>query len=549
MGRASETIRVVLVALAVSAVPAGGTDHPLGHRVSVSRYGGQPVQGKLFKLVIKAGQQGNPLSLPLPGNPAGTTSAVLIDRDGGLLADSLTAGQWKGLGNPPGSRGWKYRNKSAPAGGRVRVLLVKERTITLVAKGTGSMPVPNGASGAIRTVLSLGGERYCTEAAAPHLKEVVGKLIKTGSQAAPVTCPVGCLLGVDSDGDRLDDCIETSTGIFVDAFDTGTDPLDPDTDHDGIDDGDEVLGAENGLDLPGLGVSPLRRDLLAEYDWFDDALECGAHSHRPTDAALDLVTAMFAAAPLVNPDGTTGINFIHDRGQGGLLSGGNLIADPDGVLVGGVGNLEFQTYKNANFASERFGYFHYVILPHRYDTNSDSSGQAEILGDDMIVSLYCANSDYNVAHTIAHELGHNLRLLHGGGDNCNYKPNYNSVMNYRYQFPGIDSNCTPPGDGVLDYSIGDRLSLDENDLDENAGVCGAPPWDWNGNSVIETSVAFDLNPQEDFPVLFCGAVLATLNDHDDWANLSLDVLPSPAPGAPRAPSIVIDCDNPAPIGR
>lgn len=45
---------------------------------------------------------------------------------------------------------------------------------------------------------------------------------------------------VDSDGDGLDDSVETNTGTFVDANDTGTDPNEPDTDGDGYNDGDEV---------------------------------------------------------------------------------------------------------------------------------------------------------------------------------------------------------------------------------------------------------------------------------------------------------------------
>lgn len=65
------------------------------------------------------------------------------------------------------------------------------------------------------------------------------------------------------------------------------------------------------------------------------------------------------------------------------------------------------------------------------------------------------------------ELGHNLFLFHGGNEDCNYKPNYNSVMNYACQFSGIDNNCTPPGNGVLNYSSGNRI-----DLDENNGTCG-----------------------------------------------------------------------------
>ena len=45
----------------------------------------------------------------------------------------------------------------------------------------------------------------------------------------------------DDDGDGLDDVNETGTGIYVDRSDTGTDPLDPDTDNDGICDGPNAV--------------------------------------------------------------------------------------------------------------------------------------------------------------------------------------------------------------------------------------------------------------------------------------------------------------------
>ena len=41
----------------------------------------------------------------------------------------------------------------------------------------------------------------------------------------------------DDDGDGLEDAIETNTGLYVDGSDTGTDPLNPDTDFDGVCDG------------------------------------------------------------------------------------------------------------------------------------------------------------------------------------------------------------------------------------------------------------------------------------------------------------------------
>lgn len=321
----------------------------------------------------------------------------------------------------------------------------------------------------------------------------------------------------DADGDGLPDCVESNTGLYVDTLDTGTDPGDPDTDGDGLDDGEEVFGTSSGLLLPMFGVSPLRKDILLEYDWFDDALSCGPHSHQPTAAIEARVTASFAAAPVLNPDGSTGINFIHDYGQGGPFTGGDLLADADGVLDGGVSGAEFLGYKAANFAANREGYFHYVVLPHRYNTSSGSSGQAEVYGDDMIVSLQCnAQSTNSVSNTIVHELGHNLGLRHGGFENRNYKPNYNSVMNYRYQFPGVDDDCTPPGNGILDYSRGTRPPLDENNLNEPDGLCGNPPgpaWDWNEDAdVVDLALAADINDDGAFTVL---------TDYDDWAALDL----------------------------
>lgn len=329
-----------------------------------------------------------------------------------------------------------------------------------------------------------------------------------------------CVL--DSDNDRLPDCVETNTGIFLSPDNTGTDPMNPDTDGDGIEDGDEVLGTLEGLDLPALGTNPLRENILLEYDWFDDNSEpavCGAHSHRPTPEVAERVRLAFANSPRINPDGSTGVTVIQDYGQGGAFLGGNLVPDDDGVIAGTVSGSDFQTIKTNHFADNRRGYFHYVLFPHRYNTNSGSSGVAEILGDDLIVSLYCFGTTNNVSNTIMHELGHNLNLRHGGNENCNYKPNYNSVMNYRFQFPGVDADCDATGDGVLDYSHGDYILLNEMSLNENNGVCGSQLIDWNGNSVPESSISFDINVQGN-STCNLSSTLTILRDFDDWANIS-----------------------------
>lgn len=321
----------------------------------------------------------------------------------------------------------------------------------------------------------------------------------------------------DRDADRLSDCVETNTGTFVSATDTGTSPDASDTDGDGLLDGDEVLGTSAGLNLPGLGASALRRDLLIEYDWFDDAQECAPHSHRPSAAAMARAAQMFAQAPVQNPDGSTGINLIQDYGQGGAFDGGNLVTGHDAVLPGTFDATHAQI-KQANHAAKRTGYFHYVLLAHRYGGGLASSGFAEIVGDDVIVSLYCYGTDINVGNTIAHELGHNLGLDHGGFEACNGKPNYNSIMNYRYQFEGVDTQCNATGlDNTANFSVGDRLELDEGGLDEPQGVCGSQPVDWNGNGSLESGLQFDLNSSF---ASICGSALSRMRDFDDWNNLT-----------------------------
>ncbi|MEJ7584715.1 MAG: hypothetical protein WKF43_11670, partial [Acidimicrobiales bacterium] len=202
----------------------------------------------------------------------------------------------------------------------------------------------------------------------------------------------------------------------------------------------------------------------------------------------------------------------------------NFVSDANGNKDGGVNDAQYAGIKSANFASNRRNYFHYNLNIHRYQTSSGSSGQAELPGNDLITSLQCFTSTVNVANTIMHEVGHNVDLRHGGFENLpNFKPNYNSVMNYRWQFPGVDTNCDLTGDNELDYSTGGRATLDEFNLSETLGICNGVDIDWNGNGSIEGgTVAVDVTQD---------GIGSTLVDNNDWADVRLGFV-TEADGAP-----------------
>ena len=327
---------------------------------------------------------------------------------------------------------------------------------------------------------------------------------------------ISCLVDADTDGDRLADCHETNTGIYEDLSDTGTDPFNPDTDGDAINDGDEVLGTVDGLQLRAMGASPLQKDILVEYDWFDDALHCGPHSHRPDGNELFHVLA-FAEAPVPNPGRWDGINLIQDFGQGGVFTGGNLIDDPDAYIDW----PEFYEYRDQHLAPNRRGYFHYVILGHQKNDTEWGIAHSN-RSDGIVMQMGCLYlDDWKMAGTLMHELGHNLSLSHGGDDEVNYKPNYNSVMNYRYGSGGVDAfGCDAVSDSILDFSRGTRPDLDENNLNEHAGVCGGwNPLDWNRNGVIEERIRFDINAPPPSSTDPYTPRLTVLHDYDDWSNL------------------------------
>ena len=283
-----------------------------------------------------------------------------------------------------------------------------------------------------------------------------------------------------------------------------------DADDDGIPDVWEESGFAE-LDLPAMGVTPNHKDILLEMDWLP--------GREPTQAAVRAVKEAFAAAPLDNPDNDEGIRLHVDTGDltdpaasedgggpgtcgDGMNNGGDGVADdedPDCL----VGDLAFSTLadggslgdgreipladlpngaglpdltgdldgnERADFyevradhfdLESRFLVFHYGISAADLTIGG---GQAELGGGSFILGSTRAS-------TLMHEIGHNLRLQHGGdegdlvpdegGEEGNCKPNYVSIMNYLHSsnggIPGrgTASGQDLDGDGVADGKIVD----------------------------------------------------------------------------------------------
>ncbi|GAA0934628.1 hypothetical protein GCM10009560_42040 [Nonomuraea longicatena] len=349
------------------------------------------------------------------------------------------------------------------------------------------------------------------------------------------TCTTRLTVSGDTDGDAL-----------LDAWEIG-----------GIDTDDDGLP-----DLTLAGADARRKDLYLEIDHME--------FHELLPAARQDVVAAFAAAPVQNPDGSTGITMHIDEDE--QLAHQDEVTTWDGfdtLKRGSFGTPGERTRPSALEAKRRA--YHYVILGHRRD-GGGSSGRAEIHGNDVLVTLGDNTWGLNAAGThhvgtvnqqsgtLMHEFGHNLGLDHGGDKDVNCKPNYLSVMSYTWQTAHL---LQTDGTRKLDYSRGKLLELNEKALVEKDGVgdggTGVAIWsrddgatterapakgaiDWNKDGTESADPLpnpIDLN---NLGIDGCGASPEDkLVGHDDWANLDYDFRDDPdyADGAhsPTPPEI------------
>lgn len=210
----------------------------------------------------------------------------------------------------------------------------------------------------------------------------------------------------------------------------GSDPLDSDTDDDGLLDGWEVNGLPRGIDGgKDTKLSPLHQDVI-----------CVVTPYEGTDVAAETkelarAAELYRALPIENPDGTKGIA-VHFRIEPPLPKDQQL----DGAWYT-VGNQQLKPHER--------GVLHWMQI------TPGGGGQAQQNGD-------MGGCGFGFA-VFAHEFGHQLSLSHSGDSEPAWCPLYPSLMNYAFSYSlGGDGNAIRFSDGRFR-----SITLEESKLDEH----------------------------------------------------------------------------------
>jgi cysteine-rich repeat protein len=194
----SSTLAIGLAAL--SGAPASAADVLTPAKIGIVK------PGKLAKFVAKDSSL-----FPLPSGADDPTqssgSLKYFDTLSSAGSDTyaLPAGSWKGLGNPPGAKGFKYKGAGSPSD-PCKVVIIKEKVIKAVCKDSGVTLTPP-FTGDAGIILASGGMRYCATLGGTDVKNEAGNF-KRKDAPAPGACasvsPV-CGNGTTEAGEDCDD--------------------------------------------------------------------------------------------------------------------------------------------------------------------------------------------------------------------------------------------------------------------------------------------------------------------------------------------------------
>jgi len=268
-----------------------------------------------------------------------------------------------------------------------------------------------------------------------------------------------------------------------------------DSDEDGLPDEWEKNGVTIAgvfIDLKKMGADPMHKDIFIHADWM--ATGPSGMALKPNPSAIKMMIDSFArASSVVNPDGKIGVRLHIDLGRDSIMNpesgekwqalsrSGEVPFQPaTGSLNGGIYVWNaVDLLKPLHFSNtRRRAIFHYAVFCNRLPSGLNAAGISRgIPGVDLAIGINVykkrdgstrAGKAVEQALDFMHELGHNLGLRHGGGDNIQNKPNYLSIMNPRFAYSGL----LLPGSKKrgLDYSGLKLPTLDEVNLDEAIGI-------------------------------------------------------------------------------
>jgi hypothetical protein len=269
-------------------------------------------------------------------------------------------------------------------------------------------------------------------------------------------------LTLDSDGDGLGDCLESTLG---------TSATNVDTDTDGISDGLEVVGdhaANPPLDLPKWGADPKKLDVFVEADW-------NPGQQMTTTVAQQFVD--FFKEPGASPADTVRVHV--DMG----VENPNPADHPSLVEWGWWGGANQRGGgRDCVSRTPNRVMFHLLIMGGGRWGNPRS---------------WCFSGD-NDAGVLAQELGHNLNMDHGGSTpsgSVNYKPIYVSPMNYAFQSnPAVTRFSTGAFGAVKVKPISLNETTWQGTNSASLAIFQAPPFsylvsgkgvDWNQDNRID----------------------------------------------------------------
>ncbi len=122
----------------------------------------------------------------------------------------LPAAKWVGMGQPAGSKGFRYKDSDTSAGG-VQKVVFKPGTITIKAKGPNWPWLPIGVGDGVVLTFESGGEHYCAEFGGTEKANTAGHVSYRNAEAPPA-CRAVC------GDDRVDSPEECDGGDSAACF-------------------------------------------------------------------------------------------------------------------------------------------------------------------------------------------------------------------------------------------------------------------------------------------------------------------------------------------